>query len=111
MLPLASLGVAALSAAAFARAGQFADVDGAIGAVPPRSGQRVAAAATNATDASSSASNSTSAATPGALRVTENSGICETTEGVNQYSGYGDLSEDEHIWCVRYRDRRPARAD
>ncbi|KAL1669760.1 Alpha/Beta hydrolase protein [Schizophyllum commune] len=105
MLPLASLGFAALGAAALARAGQFADVDGAIGAVPPRSGQRVAAAATNATNASSSANNSTSAATPGALRVTENSGICETTEGVNQYSGYGDLSEDEHIWFWFFESR------
>ena len=30
--------------------------------------------------------------TPGKLRVTENSGICETTEGVYQASGYGDLT-------------------
>jgi hypothetical protein len=41
-----------------------------------------------------------SARTPGQLRVTENSGICETTKGVYQASGYGDLTSSESIWCV-----------
>ncbi|KAI9454354.1 serine carboxypeptidase [Russula earlei] len=36
--------------------------------------------------------------TPGDLRVVENSGICETTPGVYQASGYGDLAEDKSIW-------------
>ncbi|KAF9255947.1 serine carboxypeptidase [Marasmius fiardii PR-910] len=36
--------------------------------------------------------------TPGALRVVENSGICETTPGVAQVSGYGDLSATESIF-------------
>lgn len=35
---------------------------------------------------------------PGALRVTENSGVCETTPGIYQASGYGDLTSDESIW-------------
>ena len=38
------------------------------------------------------------ATTPGKLRVTENSGICETTSGVYQASGYGDLSSDESFF-------------
>ncbi|KAM5540595.1 hypothetical protein V8D89_005626 [Ganoderma adspersum] len=38
------------------------------------------------------------ATTPGKLRVTENSGVCETTEGVYQASGYGDLTADESIF-------------
>ena len=38
------------------------------------------------------------ATTPGKLRVTENSGVCETTTGVYQASGYGDLTSSESIW-------------
>ena len=57
--------------------------------------------------------------TPGNLRVVENSGVCggvilfgsamhpvvftflaETTPGVYQASGYGDLSADKSIWFV-----------
>lgn len=40
------------------------------------------------------------ATTPGKLRVVQNSGVCETTPGVNQASGYGDLASDKSIWCV-----------
>ncbi|KAF8500349.1 serine carboxypeptidase [Russula emetica] len=36
--------------------------------------------------------------TPGNLRVVENSGVCETTPGVYQASGYGDLSANKSIW-------------
>ncbi|TBU50585.1 alpha/beta-hydrolase [Dichomitus squalens] len=38
------------------------------------------------------------ATTPGKLRVTENSGVCETTKGVYQASGYGDLTSKESIF-------------
>ncbi|KAG7088981.1 hypothetical protein E1B28_012927 [Marasmius oreades] len=38
------------------------------------------------------------ATTPGALRVVENSGVCETTPGVQQASGYGDLTATESIF-------------
>lgn len=40
------------------------------------------------------------ARTPGQLRVVENSGVCETTPGVYQASGYVDLTADDSMWCV-----------
>lgn len=40
----------------------------------------------------------TGAASPDALRVTENSGICETTPGVYQASGYGNVSSTGSLW-------------
>lgn len=40
------------------------------------------------------------ATTPGKLRVVENSGVCETTPGVFQASGYGDLTSNESIWYI-----------
>jgi len=46
--------------------------------------------------------------TPGTLRVTENSGICETTEGVYQASGYGDLTSSESIWFWFFEARQNA---
>lgn len=36
--------------------------------------------------------------TPGKLRIKENTGICETTPGVYQAAGYGDLTSSESIW-------------
>ncbi|GBE84794.1 Carboxypeptidase S1 [Sparassis crispa] len=39
-----------------------------------------------------------SGGTAGPLRVIENSGICETTPGVYQASGYGNISSSESIW-------------
>ena len=40
-----------------------------------------------------------SAPTPGKLRgVVENSGVCETTPGVYQASGYGDITSDGSLW-------------
>ncbi|KAJ7758308.1 Alpha/Beta hydrolase protein [Mycena metata] len=36
--------------------------------------------------------------TPGKLRVTENSGYCETTKDVYQASGYGDIAKNKSIW-------------
>ncbi|CDO70247.1 hypothetical protein BN946_scf184942.g47 [Trametes cinnabarina] len=35
---------------------------------------------------------------PGKLRVVENSGVCESTPGVYQASGYGDLTDNESLW-------------
>jgi hypothetical protein len=78
-----------LALQAFAR--QIPVVDGVVGGVPsPESAflDRVDAAVTPA------------ATTPGKLRVTENSGVCETTPGVYQASGYGDLTSSESIWSV-----------
>ncbi|KAG7088975.1 hypothetical protein E1B28_012921 [Marasmius oreades] len=68
---------------------EFLVVDGIIGGVPrtgspPAEPQPLKVAAT----------------TPGALRVVQNSGVCETTPGVQQVSGYGDLTATESILCV-----------
>lgn len=70
-------------------AGQIPVVDGVIG------GRRAATAA--ATTAKVQQLHSDASIVPGALRVTENSGICETTPGVYQASGYGDLTSNESI--------------
>ncbi|KIJ99955.1 hypothetical protein K443DRAFT_101288 [Laccaria amethystina LaAM-08-1] len=44
--------------------------------------------------------------TPGKLRVVENSGVCETTSGVFQASGYGDLTATESIWFWFFESRQ-----
>jgi len=41
---------------------------------------------------------STAASVAGGLRVVENSGICETTPGVYQASGYADLTSTNSLW-------------
>ncbi|CAA7266088.1 unnamed protein product [Cyclocybe aegerita] len=46
------------------------------------------------------------ATTPGKLRVVENSGVCETTPGVYQASGYGDLTATESIWFWFFAARK-----
>ncbi|KAI0643599.1 serine carboxypeptidase [Trametes meyenii] len=48
------------------------------------------------------------ATTPGKLRVVENSGVCETTPGVYQASGYGDLTSSESIWFWFFEARNNA---
>ncbi|KAJ7598714.1 serine carboxypeptidase [Mycena floridula] len=48
---------------------------------------------------------STAATTPGKLRVTENTGICETTKGVYSASGYGDLTSTESVWFWYFASR------
>ncbi|KAJ7876222.1 alpha/beta-hydrolase [Mycena leptocephala] len=51
------------------------------------------------------------ATTPGALRVVENSGVCETTPGVFQASGYGDLTSTKSIFFWYFAARNsPATA-
>ncbi|ETW75785.1 serine carboxypeptidase S10 [Heterobasidion irregulare TC 32-1] len=90
MLLSAALAAAlAFPATGFAK--QIPVVDGVIGGVGTTSAPE---AETLTADASTAAD----AITPGALRVTENSGICETTPGVYQASGYGDLTSNESIW-------------
>ncbi|RDB15219.1 Carboxypeptidase S1 [Hypsizygus marmoreus] len=49
---------------------------------------------------------SVAATTPGKLRVIENSGICETTPGVYQASGYGDLTATQSIWFWFFASRK-----
>ncbi|KAJ7025919.1 serine carboxypeptidase [Mycena alexandri] len=48
------------------------------------------------------------ATTPGALRVVQNSGICETTPGVAQASGYGDLTSTKSIFFWYFAARNNA---
>ncbi|KAJ7456052.1 Alpha/Beta hydrolase protein, partial [Mycena latifolia] len=48
------------------------------------------------------------ATTPGKLRVTVNSGICETTKNVYQASGYGDLTSKESVWFWYFDARKNA---
>ncbi|KAK7008403.1 carboxypeptidase [Favolaschia claudopus] len=51
------------------------------------------------------------ATTPGALRLTLNSGVCETTPGVFQASGYGDLTSSKSIFFWYFPARNnPSRA-
>ncbi|CAL1708590.1 unnamed protein product [Somion occarium] len=69
-------------------AGQVPVVDGIIGGVPQNITETLHEEATAIP----------AATTPGKLRVTENSGVCETTPGIYQASGYGDLSSNESIW-------------
>ena len=71
-------------------AGQIPVVDGVIGGVPSdHLAVHKGSAAITTTPA---------ATTPGKLRLKENSGVCETTPGVYQASGYGDISSNESIW-------------
>ncbi|KXN85070.1 Carboxypeptidase S1 [Leucoagaricus sp. SymC.cos] len=46
-----------------------------------------------------------SVVTPGKLRYKENSGVCETTPGVNQVSGYGDVSATTSLWFWFFESR------
>ncbi|KAL4255041.1 peptidase S10 family protein, partial [Pleurotus pulmonarius] len=70
------------------RAGQIPVVEGVIGGVP---------AAFNLTEKADSVL-APAATTPGQLRIVENHGVCETTPGVYQASGYGDLTSTKSIW-------------
>ncbi|KJA15643.1 hypothetical protein HYPSUDRAFT_148806 [Hypholoma sublateritium FD-334 SS-4] len=70
-----------------ALAGQIPTVNGILGGVP-----------TIKPDTFKGADVLPLATTPGKLRVVENSGVCETTPGVFQASGYGDLTATESIW-------------
>ena len=77
--------------------GQVPVYNNVIGAVPQAdtraSVNRTVLAATQNVALSSST-------TPGKLRVVENSGVCETTPGVYQASGYGDLTANQSLWSV-----------
>ncbi|PAV19042.1 serine carboxypeptidase [Pyrrhoderma noxium] len=41
----------------------------------------------------------------GKLRFVENSGICETTSGVYQASGYADITDDQSLWFWYFDSR------
>lgn len=99
-----------LSFLSVAFAGQIPIVDGVIGGVPKTTNKVKPAVLSNA------------AITPGKLRFKENSGICgesflaiqcyfvcwiikETTPGVNQVSGYGDVSSTKSLWFWFFESR------
>ncbi|KAI0036240.1 serine carboxypeptidase [Vararia minispora EC-137] len=85
-----SILLAALALPTSVLSSQIPVADGVIGGVPASAAARQSVAKLS-TDASTP--------TPGALRgVVENSGICETTPGVSQASGYGDIASDKSIW-------------
>lgn len=85
----AFVGILAAQLASGVLGGQIPVVDGLLGGVPSGAPSVKAAVRTAA---------ATTPTTPGQLRVMENSGVCETTPGVYQASGYGDLTSSESIW-------------
>jgi len=74
--------------------GQIPIIDGILGGI------------SNTTSPIKSKLLSIAATTPGKLRVVENSGICETTPGVFQASGYGDITATESIWFWFFASRK-----
>lgn len=84
------------AAAAQVLAGQVPVYDGVIGGkADPSTRAQLHGAVLAATDGNSTSAVNT---TPGKLRVVENSGVCETTPGVSQVSGYGDLTANQSLW-------------
>lgn len=69
--------------------GQIPSINGIVGGVPKASAPKPSVGGP---------SKSNSTVTAGALRVTENSGVCETTPNVYQASGYGDITANESVW-------------
>ena len=45
------------------------------------------------------------AATGGQLQFVNNSGVCETTPGVNQYSGYFSIGNNQNMWFWFFESR------
>ncbi|CAE7108576.1 unnamed protein product [Rhizoctonia solani] len=89
MRPLSLLGLAPFIA--FALAGQFPEFDHVVGGVPKDTTIKNLAA-------DSGAATLSSIVTPGKLRYKENTGVCETTPGVYQASGYADLTASQSMW-------------
>ncbi|KAI0768574.1 alpha/beta-hydrolase [Trametes elegans] len=78
-----------------ALAGQVPVYDGVVGGVPDQATRAQLNSAVLAATTDDTAAVNT---TPGKLRVVENSGVCETTPGVYQASGYGDLTANQSLW-------------
>jgi hypothetical protein len=108
---LSSTLVAIFALPALINGGQIPVIDGVIGGVPSPGAHNL-----KNLEGAVSASASTPL-TPGKLRVVEKSGVCggsfcllpipsiftlseETTPGVYQASGYGDLAANKSIWFV-----------
>jgi len=96
--------VTILALPALSSGDQIPAVDEVIGGVPsPRAG---AHNSKNLARAVSGNTVTSTPPTPGKLRVVENSGVCETTPGVYQASGYGDLAANKSIWFWFFAARK-----
>ncbi|KAI0374464.1 serine carboxypeptidase [Pilatotrama ljubarskyi] len=90
-----------LPALAQVLAGQVPVYNGVIGGgADPATRAQLKKPVLAATDGSAAANT-----TPGKLRVVENSGVCETTPGVYQASGYGDLTDNQSLWFWFFASR------
>jgi carboxypeptidase C (cathepsin A) len=83
-----------ISSISLALGGQIPVVDGVLGGVPTTFDNDIEVETA-----------STSAVTPGKLRFVENSGVCETTPGVGQVSGYGDIASDKSLFFWFFESR------
>lgn len=92
--PKRALLVGFLSALSQVLAGQVPVYNGVIGGVPEASTRVFSKTGVWA----ATGDGTTLQPTPGKLRVVENSGVCETTPGVYQASGYGDLTTNQSLW-------------
>ncbi|CAE6534156.1 unnamed protein product [Rhizoctonia solani] len=95
MRPFSLLGLAPF--VSLTLAGQFPKIDGIIGGVPTDPATKTTAYAPTEPQSKIAAAIPTTR-TPGKLRYVENSGVCETTSGVYQASGYADLTSSQSIW-------------
>ncbi|CUA72246.1 hypothetical protein RSOLAG22IIIB_00911 [Rhizoctonia solani] len=77
----------------FALAGQVPEFNGIVGGVPGDSASKAATLAAVEPDTVNLPTT-----TPGKLRYKENTGVCETTPGVYQASGYADLTASQSMW-------------
>ncbi|KAG9103244.1 hypothetical protein FRC06_011666 [Ceratobasidium sp. 370] len=96
MRPFSLLNLAPLLPVALAGS-QFPVVDGVIGGVPQAQSFK-ASSFVSYKPGDNLNGTITAAITPGTLRYVENSGVCETTAGVYQASGYADLTSTQSMW-------------
>lgn len=81
-------------------AGQVPIVEGVLGGVSSVSSHTSEAAILSSNE------HKPASTSPGVLRIrSENSGICETTPGIYQATGYGNISSDESIWFWFFESR------
>ncbi|KAF8610127.1 serine carboxypeptidase [Ceratobasidium sp. AG-I] len=96
MRPFSLLGLVASLLPVVLAGRQFPVVDGVVGGVPQSTPEANSfAKVKSGTVVGGSVS---AAITPGKLRYVENSGVCETTAGVYQASGYADLTASQSMW-------------
>lgn len=94
--------VAVVASVSVAQAGlsQFPVVDGVIGGIP-----NVSVTESSSDLETTSIAGVQASAVEGGLRYVENSGVCETADGVYQASGYGDIAANSSIWFWFFESR------